>query len=673
MGSDPAIQHSRQLLILAMLAALLAAAWAWRTPPDPNSDRYDYLGRAHLVLEGVGPRPLVVYPLRLAFEGAQTLPAENLTRPPLWPHLLAPALRLGAGDAAGVLLATVGLLTLLPLMMFAGDRAFGPGAGGFAALALAGSFATVRALWGGGPEIWLALLLYTAWTWHATGRLGGPGLGAILGTLPWLHPVGWMYAALGMLARCGRSAPRALVVAALLTCALGLPWYLSAGRVTGVPLGPLQGQAELAKAALDPGGLGPYRTLEPQTARSVWDSHPRQTLHQWGSNLKHQALHLDAWLAWPLVGLALLGVRRDPSLAFRDAALGITAFVVVAVVARDPRLLVPLLPIGCTWAGAGFVTVTEYAPRWIGAALAALVVAGPWVLPIGAATRPGQEFDAASLAWRDPPREAVLAAGAAGRPIVVDSAVLAWRSRQVGVLIPDSPSTLDRLRALPALRGAEHLVLQRGTESPWLASAPQDWAAWLEVREVLPGPGLRVVSLDAPAERSGASIYVPEPLELTPADVPTDLVEIAAPPANRHGLQLRREAARALAAMVAAADSAGIELRVVSAYRSFERQQALHASAVERHGADQKWVAAPGASEHQLGTTVDFADGALEHVLEPSFAATEEGRWLAAHAHRFGFVRSYTEANEVFSGYRPEPWHYRHRPELFASGVEEPR
>jgi D-alanyl-D-alanine carboxypeptidase len=111
--------------------------------------------------------------------------------------------------------------------------------------------------------------------------------------------------------------------------------------------------------------------------------------------------------------------------------------------------------------------------------------------------------------------------------------------------------------------------------------------------------------------------------------------------------------------MAAAALEDGVHLRVTSAYRSWRRQSELFESAVERHGPDQRWVAAPGTSEHQLGTTVDFCDAAMQQVLEPGFADTAEGRWLSDNAHRFGWIRSYTEENAPLTGYEPEPWHYR--------------
>ena len=677
MLAEPARTRSRQLLVLAVLAAVLGALWAGRTAPSPNSDRYDYLGRAHHVLEGEGPRPLVVYPLRLAFDGAEVLPPQNLTRPPLWPLSIAPALRLGAGDQAGVVVAALALLTLLPLVALAGDRSLGAGAGGFAALAVAASFATVRGLWGAGPELLLALLLFTAWTWNATmaGPLGGFGLGAILATLPWLHPIGWLYAGLGLLARVGRSSPRALAVAALTTVVLGLPWYLHVGGVTGAPLGPLQSQAELAKAVLDPGGLGPYRGLEPFSTVTVLTNHTGAWLHQAAWNAKELLVHLDGWLAWPLVLLALLGSRRDPTLARRDALLGLLAFVVVAQVARDPRLLLPLLPVACTWAGAGYREAFERWPRRVGPGLAALVVVLPWLLPLGATARPGQELDAATRTLSRPSPEAVRAVGAAGGgvgPVITDSAVLNWRARRVGVFLPTSPAVLETLLTRPALAGAEVLVLQTGVDGPWTASAREDWKDWLRPRRPHAPTGEPwILPLHPDGEGAGAQRrapaepYVPAPLSLGRDDRPDSLVTIPVPPASREGLRITPRTLDALLAMVAAAREENVHLRVISAYRSYERQESLYRRAIERHGPDQAWVAAPGTSEHQLGTTVDLADAAMEHVLERSFATTPEGRWLAAHAGRFGFVRSYTEANEERTGYRPEPWHYRHRPELF--------
>ncbi len=669
MPSEGDARRSLVLVVLAIAATGAAVLWATRTPVPANSDRYDYLGRAHHLTEGEGPRAMVVYPLRFAFDGSDRVPPENATRPPLWPALIAPALRLGAADTAGVWMAALGLLTLLPLVALAGDRSFGPGAGAFAALALAASFATVRALWGGGPEIWIALLLVFVWTWNATeaGRTGWLLLGLALALMPWLHPIGWLYAGLGWLSRWGRTSRAGLAVTGVLAVAGGSIWYVEAGRMIGTPLQVLQSQAELAKSLFDAGGLGPYRTLDPVPNASVITEHTGAWLYHWAWNLKEQALHLDGWLAWPLVVLALVGIGRDPRLAARDAVLGLVAFAAVGTVAHDPRLLVPVLPVACIWAGAGFLRLVEWRPAWVGIPVGLVAVLLPWLVPLGATPRPGSEIAGASAAVVDPPHAAVAAMGEAGTrtaPVFTDAAVLAWRARRPAVFVPRDPAVLAALRAHPALRRTDAMVLLLGTDGPWIGP---EWNEWLDARPVEDRGPVRIVGLDPlRAERAtppADTVHVPAPLALTAADVPDSLVELPAPPASREGLRVTPPTARALERLVAAARDDGIELRIISAYRSYGRQRRLYERAIERHGPDQRWVAAPGTSEHQLGTTVDFADAALAHAVEPSFGDTREGRWLARRAEEFGFVQSYTEANQDRTGYRPEPWHYRHRPD----------
>ena len=660
--------RSRALLALALLITVLGAIWASTTPPSPNSDRYDYLGRAEHLLHGRGPAPLVVYPLRLTFPGAQTWPVTNLTRPPLWPPLVALGLRLGAADRAGVIMATLFLLMLLFVLRWAADRVFAPPSGGFAALALAAAYSTVRAQWGGGPELAMALVTTLAWTWNGAGRTTtGLVLGALGGLLLSLHPVGALYLVLVVWARRLRDAPRTLLTTLVVALVVGGPWYLQAGRSVGVPLAPLQGVAEWAKAVDDPAGMGPYRGLEPMPTLHVLRDRPGTVLRHTAHDLRELLVHLDAWMAWPVWLLALLGTRRDPSLARRDLALGALAMIAVATVARDPRLLVPLSPIVAGWAGAGWQHLDRRWPRTAAPASAALLVALPWLLPLGVSMRPGAEIAAIAREQRDPSDAAVRAYGALGgtrTPIFTDSAVLAWRARRGGILLPDGPATLDRLQArLPWLAHGSFLFTRVPPDHhPWLQTA--DWQAWIRAH----GPPVELPSRAGfvlPTRRpspAGTEAFVPAPLALSPQDRPDSLAAIPVPPATREGLRLRPDALDALLRMVSDAAAEGVELRVISGYRSYERQRVLYEDAVARHGAGQQWVAPAGASEHQLGTTVDFADAALRQVLEPGFAETPEGRWLARNAARYGWVRSYTEANRARTGYRPEAWHYRWYP-----------
>lgn len=126
--------------------------------------------------------------------------------------------------------------------------------------------------------------------------------------------------------------------------------------------------------------------------------------------------------------------------------------------------------------------------------------------------------------------------------------------------------------------------------------------------------------------------------------------------------RLRAEAADALGAMIAAAGRDGLQLRVVSAYRSYEEQEVVHRRHVERRGEAEasRRSAPPGHSEHQLGTTVDLSALSLQWRLSRQLAEAPEGRWLAAHAHEYGFALSYPEDAEAITGYVHEPWHLRY-------------
>ena len=647
---------SRLLLLLALAAVVLATVWALRIAPDPNSDRYDYLARAWHLSEGRAPAPLVIYPLRLAYPEAPSLPATNLTRPPLWPAVLSVPMRLGISDAAAVLCAAGCLLALAGILYRAS-----PGAhGGFAALVLATAFATWRALLGGGPELALALLLLVVWTWSGSTRqlTNVFVLGVLLGLMPWLHPVGWVYLGLGLGARVWRDPASTLASAGLLALLIGIPWYIQVGQLTGQFLGPLQGQAELARAMHDGGGLGPYRTLEGVGAFDTISADPVGFLRHLAHNLKEQLRHLDGWLAWPLVALGLLGIGHDRWLALRDLALISIGFLVVSAVAFDPRLLVPLLPVAALWVGVGVDVLGKLStPRRVFGLLPVLTVLA-WFIPLGLTPAPGTELQDIETNLRNPDRRSVVAygqAGSPGKPCFTDSAVLAWRARRPGIAIPADPSTLEKILGYPAI-GEDPVLIASAGISGWWFRAPS-WVSWWAAQNAgdLEGiPGGRIVELHPTPD-----FYVPEALSLGPDEQPDSLATVPAPLAVRENLRLTQATLGSLSAMAASARLDGVHLRITSAYRSWHRQEQLWLRARERYGDDQRWVAAPGTSEHQLGTTADFCDAAMQQVTEPGFANTAEGLWLSANAGRFGWVRSYTEANEEFTGYRPEAWHYR--------------
>lgn len=100
----------------------------------------------------------------------------------------------------------------------------------------------------------------------------------------------------------------------------------------------------------------------------------------------------------------------------------------------------------------------------------------------------------------------------------------------------------------------------------------------------------------------------------------------------------------------------GVDLMVLSGYRSFTEQATLKGGYSVRYGnGANQFSADQGYSEHQLGTTVDFTTTALKENLG-AFVGSDAYRWLNEHAYKYGFILSYPEGN---SFYVNEPWHWR--------------
>ena len=83
--------------------------------------------------------------------------------------------------------------------------------------------------------------------------------------------------------------------------------------------------------------------------------------------------------------------------------------------------------------------------------------------------------------------------------------------------------------------------------------------------------------------------------------------------------------------MDSAAQTVGIDLVVVSGFRSDAQQAELF-----RRHPDPRWVAPPGRSRHRDATELDIA------------GTNGAWGWLAVNGGRFGFVRRYSW----------EPWHW---------------
>lgn len=115
-------------------------------------------------------------------------------------------------------------------------------------------------------------------------------------------------------------------------------------------------------------------------------------------------------------------------------------------------------------------------------------------------------------------------------------------------------------------------------------------------------------------------------------------------------------AADAFYSMQAAAAAEGINLFIVSAYRSYAKQEAVYAGWVNQDGreAADTYSSRPGHSDHQTGYTFDL------NSLSQSFADTKEGKWIAAHCAEYGFIIRYPKDKDMYTGYMYEPWHVRY-------------
>lgn len=143
---------------------------------------------------------------------------------------------------------------------------------------------------------------------------------------------------------------------------------------------------------------------------------------------------------------------------------------------------------------------------------------------------------------------------------------------------------------------------------------------------------------------------------------------------------MQRDTAKALKLMQKAAKKDGIDIKVVSAFRSFQRQKEIFESKYKRFitsgdSPEQavkriiEYSTIPGTSRHHWGTDLDLIDGSVpapDSVLETKhfydlgvFCPLRQ--WLELHAADFGFFEVYTNQPDR-KGFAHEPWHYSYAP-----------
>ena len=143
--------------------------------------------------------------------------------------------------------------------------------------------------------------------------------------------------------------------------------------------------------------------------------------------------------------------------------------------------------------------------------------------------------------------------------------------------------------------------------------------------------------------------YIPD--ELITVNVPQYASQLLVP-----------EAAKNLEKMFLSAASDGIDLYLVSGYRSYQEQLKLQEYYIDTQGVEmaERIDCTPGASEHQLGLAVDLSTVDHQYELNTDFSLTKAYEWLNAHSVEYGYILRYPSGKEESTGIMYSPWNYRY-------------
>lgn len=168
-------------------------------------------------------------------------------------------------------------------------------------------------------------------------------------------------------------------------------------------------------------------------------------------------------------------------------------------------------------------------------------------------------------------------------------------------------------------------------------------------------------------KRSGNDllVLVNKQYKLPSTYAPSDLVKASNSGIRRgDGYYLRNILIPDLTRLVTDSKAAGVDLSIVSAYRSYQTQVSTYNYWLSKNNNNVALVdtfsARPGHSQHQLGTVIDFSSIEIGDRLGDEFANTKASKWLINNAYKYGFVISFPKGYESITGYKFESWHYRY-------------
>lgn len=144
--------------------------------------------------------------------------------------------------------------------------------------------------------------------------------------------------------------------------------------------------------------------------------------------------------------------------------------------------------------------------------------------------------------------------------------------------------------------------------------------------------------------------------------------------------KMHKEAKAAFLKMKAAAAKEGIDIEVVSAYRSFQRQREIFEGKYSRYTKQGltpekaiekiiEYSTIPGTSRHHWGTDIDIIDANAPRPKSVLQAKNFHGsgpyckmkEWLDENSEDFEFYEVYTN-NANRKGFEYEPWHFSYAP-----------
>ena len=148
-------------------------------------------------------------------------------------------------------------------------------------------------------------------------------------------------------------------------------------------------------------------------------------------------------------------------------------------------------------------------------------------------------------------------------------------------------------------------------------------------------------------------------------------------------IKLEKNTLIAFNKMYEAALKDGIDIKIVSGFRDFERQMLIWNNKYKKYTAEYKlsptkaieeiirFSTIPGTSRHHWGTEIDIIDASDEKYKdEEDVLLTEKyengiftklKQWMDVNSERFGFYLTYVN-DKSRKGFEYEPWHYSFKP-----------